>query len=328
MIYGIYLYIVLQSIFVSKKDIKTTISINDSYLLRGMAISFIVLHHIAQRFSNIQLVHIIILIYDDWLVGLFFFLSGYGNYISLKKSKTASKWLLKRIFTILCYFIFGLLLNLVLNFHLYTSFQTFVLDLITVTYKPYTLWYLKVLICFYIFTYIFNRLFKNQFLGTVIISILTIIYTVLCFVNKVEPFWWTSAICYPFGLFIAQKTDFVQRISKKKIINIFLAIFLLLTLLLVKYDILHPISSVVFCYFVYLFLCNRTLGDNILMKFLGKTSFGLYLYHIIFITFCLKLFGNIEKIFPILIILIGSIVCSAIVYILTGINKHNKKITS
>ena len=80
---------------------------NETLTLRGISIVFVVLHHICQRVSFSHFIAKPFLAGVYLFVGLFFFLSGYGNFISLEKVSKKRSWLTKRLFSLVFFLFVG-----------------------------------------------------------------------------------------------------------------------------------------------------------------------------------------------------------------------------
>lgn len=284
---ALYIIIFMFFYFTPKKNVKHNITITDTYYLRGFSILFIVFHHISQRISytNILIKPFIYFVY--LFVGLFFFLSGYGNYISLsRKKESPTRWLIKRILNLVIFFIIGLILNLLINHELYQTPEIFFIDLITFTYNPYTLWFFKVLLVLYIISYILDIIKISDKTKIILLFVIVFFYILLCNIFKVGDYWWNSIIAYPLGIFIAWKP--ISKVAVKKVI-MYMLLFSITCVLGLKYILFKPISLFFFLIIVtnYFYIFSFDDKKNVLHTFIknmGKISLGIYLYHTIFLT--------------------------------------------
>lgn len=196
----LYVFLFLFTLVTSKKkEIANVISLELSYILRGLSILFIVLSHICQNISSHSLIQFPFLNYAYLFVALFFFLSGYGNFISISKTPKSIKWLVKRLLCLFIFFSFGLVVNIILNRNVYTSNSTLLYDFFSLTYRPYTLWYLKVLFIYYLLTFFSKLLFVKQNKQVFFLFMVTILYIIICILLGVPNYWWNSVIAFPMG---------------------------------------------------------------------------------------------------------------------------------
>ena len=75
----------------------------------------------------------------------------------------------------------------------------------------------------------------------------------------------------------------------------------------VKFNILQVISTMLFCLMLTSFVINFELRNYVLLKFLGKLSLGIYLYHLILITFFLN---KLDLWYIELMVMVGSTILS------------------
>ncbi len=286
-----YTLLSLFVLFSSKKKVKQEISLSASYILRALSISFIVLHHIAQRVDKTSFVAIPFLCFVYLFVALFFFLSGYGNAVSVGKVKGLPvKWLGKRLFTMMFFYFVGLGLNVIINWELYVDGSEVFTDVVHLTYSPYTLWFFKVLLGCYLMTFIatfFERCVliintSNLALGKNIIMLLSLVFISLCLACHVPNFWWNSVIAYPLGYMFALKKN--SLIIRPFYAVIAFVVFSACVILGMKITPLQILATVSFCLIFVCFESNFSFRENKILQFIGKLSLGIYLYHIVLLT--------------------------------------------
>lgn len=312
----IYILFSLLLIFPIQKKDSNGISILDSNIARAISILFIVIHHIVQRVDNNSLLAKPFLYFVFLFVGIFFFLSGYGNSISIKKSYGIPyKWLGKRVLNLLFYFLIGLALNIMINTDMYLDKNILLKDLFTLTYTPYTLWYFKVLLGLYFLTFLLYSLacFINErqialYIYGEGILLISIIYISFCIIKRIPSFWWNSVIAYPLGYLYASKTNKIK--LKPFIYAVFLVLFSLMTILSIKIDILQPFAIICLCVLIASYMENYSFRQCNIALLIGRISLGIYLYHLVM----LSLFKNsMNKWYAPIAIIFGSILLSCCV---------------
>ena len=272
--------------------------------LKGFLMLLIVFHHILNMVGYPK--------NFEWLfaigflsTGLFFFISGYGNWISFQKSdKTSITWLTSRvkrlyqsflscfILMVICMLIAGNYVNVGYDF----SAKHILKDIVTFSLPNTINWFPKVfLICIIVF-FIIGKIFKNELIRLILLVILTIVYMVICIkVLNLETYWYNSVACFTLGCIIAKYRFIIDRIEKliknksKILVVLMVLIFTVLSAFLlhiVKYSnrlyFIQPIYSLFVCI---IFACATFFlsFENSFMKFCGKYSFEIYLFHTIFL---------------------------------------------
>lgn len=286
------------------------ISRNISSFFRMFAAFFIVIGHISQRLATKTIINLFFVQYSHLMVGIFFLLSGYGNRLSIEKEKKVSyKWILKRILPLLFYYIFGFIFNLILNSSQYYCLNDYLIDLITMSFRPNSMWYLNVILALYIVTYLLQILNKIEFVRKfkffkeLVILSLTILYIAICVFFKIENKWWTSVIAYPIGyIYPAISNKFHM---KKRYFCVSLVILLITGVLETKINLIKPLCVTSLCVSLIGFCYYFTSKDVQLVKKLGGYSLGIYLYHIIILTCVVSI---IYTWFSPLIVIIGSLI--------------------
>lgn len=253
---------------------------NETLTLRGISIVFVVLHHICQRVSFSHFIAKPFLAGVYLFVGLFFFLSGYGNFISLEKVSKKRSWLTKRLFSLVFFFICGLGVNVLINKDLYISVHEVLNDFYSFTYKPYTLWFFKTLIIMYLLTFIVSTFNFSNILPFYILFFVSV-YIVISMILNVPDYWWNSIIAYPLGMIYAK----YKKVIQKKSINFFcILLFLVLFILGFRIKYLQPLVVIFFCYMVVMYLYYFKFHSLRCYKYIGGVSLGIYLYHCIFLS--------------------------------------------
>lgn len=185
-------------------------------VIRGLAILGIVLHHCSQYFDAFGPAGSLFRQSGYALTAVFFLLSGYGCYFSLKKyngidkNKKAIKpltlWTLKHSSRIYFDFIIVFVINLVLlkfvNFGYSLTTKEILYDIFTVTQPTWVSWYPKIQIfCYIVFAISFLLSKKHKELITFIISV---IYISVVWKLGWQSMWYTSVLAFSIGAFFAK----------------------------------------------------------------------------------------------------------------------------
>lgn len=296
------LYCFSSVFFLRKNDSDNAITKTDSVFLRSIAIVYVVLHHICKRLSSDFILDLLMLRYSHIFVATFFFLSGYGNCLSLSREGiSSSSWLWKRSRSFIYFYVLGFFINFLVSLNCIDSYKTIIMDFFTFKYGETILWYFIVLYCLYILTFLGKIIFKkDDFLikQSLFLLVICVIYVCICYLIKIPGFWWNSVIAYPLGFIYSI-------IKKKRKINLFTGLFIfvlfLISLLLYKYNIIQFLSVILLCFCFGFFFQHFSFHVPSFYCVFGKISLSIYLYHLIFLNLWAKYLDD-KPVFIILII--------------------------
>lgn len=253
--------------------------------IRGLAMLVIVLHHIH---NNLGFNSPILSQMGYLATGLFFFVSGYGNMLSLNKSNnTKFSWIIQKVVKIYTPFLVGYwVLWLVLNFaypQQCPSVMDTLIDHITVSLPITTTWFPKIILLCFAIHWIAKKLFNNTIPQNAFILVCILIYIVLMWTTDHYAYWFNSVICYPLGCILAKPKVFDKIICKLKDKKIFsfiasMLLFVVTYILCRKITILQffaPIFFSLVCYF-FSYIFN---SKNALFAWIGTNSFEFYIFH-------------------------------------------------
>ena len=280
-IFYLVLGFILLSILVSikKQDNMVILEKESTIFIRGIAILFIMLHHLVQRTIATNNYVLIFNWIGFLMVGIFFLLSGYGNTFSVKKDNSI-KFLVKRILRllitlILIYVIYIILLAIFKgkSFSINEIFS----GLVTTTW----FWYIKIQILAYILLFVSYKFFRKN--SDIIVFILTLISVIIMILMGFESYWWNSILCFPIGCILAEKKDkmkdFLKNRNKYIIIPLSLIIFLIFFYLGSICEGIKILASISLCLFVVIVLFYYKFNCKII-SFLGNISLEIYLWHL------------------------------------------------
>lgn len=165
----------------------------------------IIFHHIILNYEIPQgkLGKIIYLMIASGGVGVavFFFLSGYGNYFSMRKAKKlvplcSCKIIRSIISFILCFFVVVITAKVFYG----TPIENMLSDVVTLTIPNTSSWYLKVQILMYIILMVSCIAFsKNQLSRAICITSVSFVYGIWAYAFKLPTYWWDTALCFSVG---------------------------------------------------------------------------------------------------------------------------------
>lgn len=255
--------------------------------LRGICAVEIVLGHAAGSAPSGEFLYINNRI-GVWVVGIFFFLSGYGLMKSLHQKKDYLNHFLRlRLWGIFAPFVIAYILKVALGFH--PNFLTeFISD-----------WFVCEIIIIYILWYILYRTIseRNAFL---IMSFLVLNLNIFGCIGQIGSRWYGSTACFLVGiLFEKYEANIYFCIKERysKFLIIISALFLSLSVAFILVSdrrflaaMLINITCFLLCCIVYMIFMKMQIGNKYL-NFCGKISWGIYLTHRIMLRICSSLTG-------------------------------------
>lgn len=287
------LLVLYQCKFVHKGEISNYLSIENTTSIRGGLSVLIVLHHLSGYYTTTTFLTLFKHI-GFFVVGLFFFLSGYGLMFGLRnKQGYLHGFLKRRVFKLLIpywlanviYVLVRVLLGEAFNF------QQFVLSMVGgglftesgLINGPG--WYIFIQIILYILFFVSYRKKHNHMLfGSLYLLLVCVLVT------YGEELYWRSLLAFPLGLFWATYKEQIDNIKGKQRVmagTLFLITMAgsgVVAMLGVKngYDVLLGFGQFVFCACLCVVSLNVLFYFNIGNKplyFLGKWSNQIYLMH-------------------------------------------------
>lgn len=316
-------YLVIKSLIYKDEPLDKS----NTLTIRGFAILCIIMHHISQYFQINGMISTLFESTGFIFVGIFFALSGYGNYLSYKNNNidknTILKWGTKKILRLyISCFIAIIISNIaILMFKDLGKFSIaeFIKDIFTLTLPIWINWYLKVQLFLYIAFLIVFRYVK--YYRNLTLSIIVLCFVILMYSMKFEVYWYNSCLCFCIGILFAKYKDNYLNLSiiKKCILILFVLIGVVIALV---YD--SRASSIFVCMGIVLIIL---LVDVIMpiksrmMCILGNCSLEIYLFHWILI--CIFRVVNLNKNIEILSILIISCLVSIVLNKLVKICEDN-----
>lgn len=295
--------------------------------LRGVAMIGIVLHHIHNRFGYASPVLSSI---GFLATGLFFFISGYGNMLSInKRNEVKLDWLYKKVLKIyipffVTYWVYYLCLSLIYA-DLRPSGTETIIDILSVSLPNEVSWFPKIILLCFAIHWIAKKLFHNVLFqnGFILSSIL--IYIIIMWKLGYWDYWYNSVFCYSVGCIYAKPIVFdklLRYLRDKKIFSFLCCGLLFGAAILIPRNILDirfwcPVFFSLGCYyFSYIFKAKTKI-----LSWVGNNSFEFYLFHIA----CLQIFAyliDINKYMYALSVLIASF---ALVYAYLFVKKRISK---
>ena len=290
---------------------KQLLTRSETGMLKGIMALGIVFHHLVVQYNENLIVLKPFKYLGFLLVGLFFFISGYGLTISMLTKKDYFNNSKKRFFKVIIPFI-----NAIIVYTIYYFFQREILKQNILFIVKYCWFIYEILVLYIMF---FTTYKKYDFKKATIINIIIILIgLILMYFLKLSGIWYKSTFAFLMGIIVAKnKENLMNWINKKYCIKIMISIiFLGILLSLGKYFELGILEILIYNIAVMLFIliCLMLITkirefENHFLEYLGNISFEVYLYHGLFIDLFLRLQIN-KNIGAILIVMFSIIIAS------------------
>lgn len=245
-----------------------------SHISGYLTLDDLLLDNLYEKFQNFH---------GQLVVTTFLAFSGYGVMTQLLKrgKKYVDEMPVKRILKVLIHFDIAILLYLLVNFIFHREYSMFniIFSFTGWTSVGNSNWYIFAILAMYLITYISAKLSKNNHKYTCIFSTIgCFLYVFLMYyVGKPERFF-STALCYVLGLWIAYYKDAILRIFSKQWLLSLLSLILLFVLTYKDREnaLIMNLHSVIFVTGIVCFTTRIHIGNKFL-DFFGKHAFSIYI---------------------------------------------------
>lgn len=200
---------------------KITIPFSVTYLIRGIAMLMIIFVHSMNEYSEFDSIWCRALMISDYgYMGcsIFFFMSGFGLFSSLKEKTINSSYFSSHLLKLLQPFIATFVISYVVVELLPSSITQVTTNDITAIFKlsmpcGIYMWFFKVILANYIITiFLFiKKLHPKQVI--MIITLLHVSFIVICYLNHFPLYWYCSNLAFPLGAIVSSvKKTQLQRV--------------------------------------------------------------------------------------------------------------------
>ena len=275
-----------MEIFNKEQVLSTFLEKGYTDTVKGLCITLILLSHITYwYFHSHIIIRYILTCFAAVACGIFLFLSGYGNVLSIqsKKNSLKSSFLKKSIRLYLVVFIstipFYPLFWLLNSDYIYKGIPFFynMLLLSNSTYGGINCyWYLKYQLLCYLFLYMSLYFAKRFYLLILFIS--TAIFMFLTIKAGASAMWYVSAICFPIGCFCAEYKDKIVLYCKKYFYLIYVFVLLFIILMIMRGHLAVTLMNVLGCLIIMLFSVYKNIKIKPL-QYMSKYTLELYVIH-------------------------------------------------
>ena len=296
----IFFTITITSIkYIHSEQKLTFLEKNFTNSMRGIAIIIIMISHCISEVYYLtppiktleKTISFCLFIFTKVSVGYFFFISGFGNFFSIKKYNNKINWLhnkvLKIYIPVVLLIIFTWIFAKICNIYEFIPhFITLIKNTLTMTIygNLRRFWYIKIQVISYIFLYICIKIFKCNLK---ILTALFLIFTMSFCLLNLHPVWWYTTLCFPLGVIIAKYKNKIKNLLSKMefaILNLIFVGVLIYLYCLYKQPIIIIFISILSCLII-CYLSNILSIKCKIFDFAGQHTLELYLIHLTIIPF-------------------------------------------
>lgn len=292
----IYIILVFSIVLLSVSARKTSgfLDMDSTNAIRGFAMIIIFLHHIMNRVGYLPYVKI--LGFSGYIcTGIFFFLSGYGNLLSLKRQTVLqTKWLKKRLIPLYSAFLVFYVIRsigfvILNNMELYSFNVTFIkiiLELCTLTTPDSINWFPKIIFISFIVYYLIFKFIKNDNIKLFVLFLIISAYIVGGYAFHLPTYWYNSVFCFFVGAFVGKYKETISKyITETPLVNriLFFVVNIILfgaSFLLLKGRVILQIIPCVLASLLCVTTLNVVNFKSKLFSYVGKNSFEFYISHV------------------------------------------------
>ena len=153
-------------------------------------------------------------------VGLFFFLSGYGNMLSISHMQRSftwkMAWIAKRIIGLLLIFYVAEAMALICELLSHQPIIPSLWGLITFSLPGWDTWYIKIQLLLYVLLFIAwlpDKLTPNTRLA--LLTVLAVMAVAVMRQCGLSEYWWNTLLCFPAGTFLAQYRQTAEHLLQR-----------------------------------------------------------------------------------------------------------------
>ena len=272
---------------------KDYLSYRQTTAINGCFIILVFFRHLTEYASFNGILDIPMNLIDKYMsqliVVMFLFNSGYGIMESIKnKDNYINTIPKKRIFNTwlqfaLCVFIY-MIVRLAMEADL--SIESTLLSFVGWKSIGNSNWYIFVMLFMWLFTWVSFKILKNNYKKSlVMMTFLSIIFSIILMISGKDGYWYNTILCYPFGMFYSIYKDKIDNYIKRyktnwiKIFILTIVLFGIFSFLLIKnpdFILAYEIESILFA--IIIVMCSMKIKiNNNLAYWFGQNLFGLYM---------------------------------------------------
>ena len=265
------------------------LSIEQSYQLRGLAMIMIILSHLSQHLSLVYNIDIPLLIQGGSLGNsIFFFVSGYGMYMSMTRQKVLNaRYLWLHLIKIIVPFVVAFVAALIGVAIMRDDYKWSATlgHFFTMTLPYASAWFLKAIMMLYVFSFIAFKFSSRPNRRVLLVALFSLIYCVIGYYVGIGKWMYETVLNYSAGMFVAIIQIKLNKVNWRVAFGTSFILFMILFVIYLKNPIPY-VNRLLYGFFItmtliYAFkILNR---QSRILRFVGINSILFYLFHIGFL---------------------------------------------
>ncbi len=265
--------------------------------VRGVATVGIMLCHISSR---LQASDAILSALGYLGAGIFMFIAGYGNEISLSRREAKLKWMSNKVTkiyvpTLVCYLLtLGVQVLLVREDAASIPLDEMLVGMLCLDLPMTTNWFAKVIFGAFVFHWLTRKVVHCRESEGIVVLALCVLFIAAARMLQMASFFYTTILCYGLGALMVEYGKYLR----SRWCAVLCAGLFAVTFVLIKVDRIADLMQIVACAFLSLTLfalsAHVTFSSSWL-KAIGDRSFEYYLFHLMW---CYLLKGYIGLVTP------------------------------
>lgn len=186
-----------------------TISYQQGYMMRGIAMVMIIFVHCLNEYVEHQSILAKFLLIPKWgeiASSIFFFMSGFGIFTSMTKQETLHvQYLYRQLKKIIIPFFIAFLLALpaiIISHYFHQEYQIRLTNICMLSMPDGTnMWFLKTILLFYIIAFVIVRFISSKQNQLLALFVLLLVDIIISYITKQDGYWYYSNLCFAAGAF-------------------------------------------------------------------------------------------------------------------------------
>lgn len=226
---------------------------NYTYFLRGLCMLMIIFSLAANEFADLLLQYHLDCIWKcgKFATGIFFFLSGYGLSLSIRRNEIDKVYICRHIKNLLrpylVFWLFYILMGLYTeHLSLKEPFYFFLLKI-----PNADSWFFRTILGIYVAYLTMARFFKPY--ADIGITVCIVAYAVVLMSSDAPFWWWNTILCFPVGILYAHCSPVLAKHASVKYLPILIGLFIVFYEYFPFYyarEICPPVICCLFCFYL------------------------------------------------------------------------------
>lgn len=240
----------------------------------------IVFAHTANEFMGVLAQYHLgsILMCGELATAIFFFLSGYGMTLSLRRNKVDGVYVAKHLRNLmlpyLIFWLFYVIVGLCVGY--FPVDHALLNDFLTLGMPNAGAWFFKTILGVYVLYFLAARYFGR--VAETCVAVVIVLYVVALAYAGIDAWWWNTLLCFPLGMLAAGHPELFRKGSSVGTLLLMPLLFILSQRFVPFYFVREVLPSIICClFFAGLSLRVSVAKQKTIVAFMGQNSLYVYL---------------------------------------------------